>query len=87
MATLTNGTTIRRLNHLEYPAFEKMNQKGRMIKTERIKQMIKPKGPIYIGMCRIMSGMEFPLAQVHLYLEISHQSLLAVNSNTPRLAP
>ncbi len=30
---LTIGITIRRLNHSEYPVFEKMNQNGRMIKT------------------------------------------------------
>ena len=33
---LTIGTNIRRLNHLEYPAFEKMNQNGRMIRTAMI---------------------------------------------------
>ena len=54
MTTLMIGTTIRRLNHLEYPAFEKMNQNGMMIKTTRIRQMTSP----YIG---IISDMEFLL--------------------------
>jgi hypothetical protein len=43
---LTIGTTIRRLNHFEYPAFEKMNQNGRMIKMTMINHMIGPIGPI-----------------------------------------
>ena len=56
---LTSGTTMRRLNHLEYPAFEKMNQKGRMIKTAKIKQMTNPKGPICIGMsCMMILSLE-----------------------------
>ncbi len=54
MKTLMIGTPIRRLNHLEYPAFEKMNQNGMMIKTTRIRQMTSP----YIG---IISDMEFLL--------------------------
>ncbi len=58
---LTIGTTISRLNHLEYPAFEKMNQNGRMIKTTIIKHMISPKGPICSGMSLIISCMEFLL--------------------------
>ena len=49
---LTIGTAIRRLNHLGYPAFEKMNQNGMMIKTTKIRQMISP----YIG---IISDMAF----------------------------
>jgi len=47
---LAIGTTIRRLNHLEYPAFEKMNQNGRMITAAKNNHMISPKGPICIGM-------------------------------------
>ena len=37
---LTIGTTISRLNHLEYPAFEKMNQNGKTIKMTMITHMI-----------------------------------------------
>ncbi len=61
MTTLTIGTTIRRLNHLEYPAFEKMNQNGMTIKTTKIRQMISP----YIG---IISDMAFILRMVFRYL-------------------
>ena len=62
---LTIGTTIRRLNHLEYPAFEKMNQNGRMIKTTIIKLMISPKGPIGIDISLIIC-MEYLLRMVCL---------------------
>ena len=55
------GTTISRLNHPEYPAFEKMNQNGRMITTAIINHINRPKDPIYIGMSLIISCMEYPL--------------------------
>ena len=58
---LTTGTAIRRLNHLGYPAFEKMNQNGMMIKTTKIRQMISP----YIG---IISDMAFLPRMVFRYL-------------------
>ena len=59
---LTIGTTMSRLNHLEYPAFEKMNQNGKAIKTTIITHhMISPKGPIFIGMLPIISCMEILL--------------------------
>ena len=61
MTTLMIGTTIRRLNHLGYPAFEKMNQNGMMIKTTKIRQMISP----YIG---IISDMAFLLRIVFRYI-------------------
>ncbi len=56
MTTLTIGTTIRRLNHLGYPAFEKMNQNGMMIKTTTIRQMISPYIGIISDMARTTAG-------------------------------
>jgi hypothetical protein len=51
---------IRRLNHLEYPAFEKMNHHGRMIKsvntTIKKKHRISPIPPINIGISAIISS-------------------------------
>lgn len=52
---LTIGTTINRPNHLEYPAFKKMNQNGKTIKTTIINHMTAPKGPIDIGISLIIS--------------------------------
>jgi hypothetical protein len=51
---LTIGTTISKLSHLECPAFEKINQNGRMIKIAIIKNMISPENPICIGMSFIV---------------------------------
>ncbi len=55
------GTTMSRLNHLEYPAFEKMNQNGRMITAIIINHINRPKDPIFICMLLVISSMEFPL--------------------------
>ena len=55
---LTIGNAISRLNHLEYPAFEKMNQNGR---TTRINHKISPKGPIDMGMSLVIFCMKFLL--------------------------
>jgi len=61
IARLTSGITMRRLNHLENPAFEKINQNGMMIKTAIIRQKIGPPDPIAIGMLLIISCMKFLL--------------------------
>ncbi len=72
MTTLMIGTTIRRLNHLEYPAFEKMNQNGMMIRTTRIRQMTSPY--IDIG---IIFDMEFLLSN-GCFSPVSYLPLLRV---------
>ncbi len=83
---LTIGTTISRLNHLEYPAFEKMNQNGRMNKTTKINHMISPKGPIYIGMSVIVSCMKF-LLRMLCFRHLTHRSVpvLAVSDGTAKI--
>jgi len=66
IATLTSGISMSRLNHLENPAFEKMNQNGRTIKNAIITQKIGPTAPIFIGMLHIVSCMKSPLKMVCL---------------------
>ena len=41
MMTLMPGIAIRRLSHLEYPAFEKMTQNGTTITTAKTSHMKK----------------------------------------------
>ncbi len=65
MATLTIGTSIKRLNHLEYPAFVKMNQNGMTIKAANINIIISPEAPMYIGMPPIVSGIAFSFRMVY----------------------
>src|SRR5712692_6962615 len=58
MIRLTIGTTMSRLSHRGNPAFEKMNQNGRMINAAKISIMKKPNG--HIGVLDIISGMRPP---------------------------
>ncbi len=64
MITLAIGTSIRRLNHLEYPAFVKMNQNGMTTKAANISIIIAPEAPMYIGMSPIVSGIAFSFRMV-----------------------
>ena len=76
MITLTIGISIRRLNHLEYPAFVKMSQNGMTHKAANINIIIAPEAPMYIGMSPIVSGIVFSFRMVcSLPSEIRHSQV------------
>ena len=73
---LMTGTTISKLNHLECPALEKINQNGRMTKTTITNPIINPKGPIYIGISLIEYRMNFLLKNSLFSYLLNHLGLV-----------